>query len=116
MRSGSGIYTYASGNKYDGGWVKDKKHGIGEYRWADDGTIYKGSFANDDFNGIVLQWYPDGNFYQGTFKDDKRDGLFIIHSKATGTTANAEYQDGLEEGLCSEHTSSGIIWDTFSKD
>jgi hypothetical protein len=108
LRHGSGIETYADGNKYDGSWVKDKKHGIGEYRWADDGTIYKGCFANNNRNGIGLQWYPDGNFYQGNYKDGKRDGLQIIHFKATGDTADAEYQDGLKEGLYAEHRSDGV--------
>ena len=115
MKTGSGIYNYHDGGKYDGSWDKDKKNGIGEYRWAS-GSIYKGSWANDNTNGIGLRWYPNGNFFQGTYKDDKRDGLFIIKFKASGNTAVAEYQDGLKEGLRAEHTSSGIIWVTISKD
>jgi hypothetical protein len=98
LKSGSGINTYASGNKYDGSFDKDKMHGIGEFRWAD-GKIYKGSFANGKITGIGLDWYPNGNHYQGNYKDDKRDGLFIIHFKASGDTADVEFQDGLAEGL-----------------
>ena len=78
--------------------MKDNRHGIGEYRWAD-GKIYKGSWANDDRNGMGLLWFPDGDLYQGNYKDSKRDGLQIIHLKATGNTVDAEYQDDLEEGL-----------------
>ena len=63
-----------------------------------------------------LYWYPDGDLYQGNYKDDKRDGLQIIHFKATGDTADAEYQDDLPEGLWALHTSNGIIWYTHSKD
>jgi hypothetical protein len=89
-------------------------HGIGEYRWAN-GRIYNGSWANDNRNGMGLLWFPDGNLYQGNYKDYKWDGLQIIHYKATGNTADAEYQDGLAEGLYAKHTSDGIIWVTHSK-
>jgi hypothetical protein len=90
-------------------------HGIGEYRWAD-GRIYKGSWANDDRNGMGLLWYPNGSLYQGNYKVNKRDGLQIIHSKATGNTADAEYQHDLLEGLFALHKSDGIVWYTHSKD
>ena len=73
-------------------------HGLGEYRWAN-GNIYKGSWANGNMNGIGLFWSPDGDLCQGNYKDNKRDGLKIIHYKASGNTADAEYQDGLLEGL-----------------
>jgi hypothetical protein len=53
MRDGYGITTYSSGNKYEGSWYKDKKHGIGEFRKAD-GRIEKGSFAYGNRNGMVL--------------------------------------------------------------
>ena len=34
-KSGWGEYTYMNGNRYDGEWVDDKKHGRGEYFFAD---------------------------------------------------------------------------------
>jgi hypothetical protein len=43
------------------------------------------------------------------------NGLQIIHNKATGNTADAEYQDGLAEGFSAYHTSDGVIWYTYSK-
>ena len=70
MKSGSGIYNYANGDKYDGSYDKDKMHGIGEYNRKSDGAIFKGSWANDKRNGIGLDWFPNGNFYQGTYKDE----------------------------------------------
>jgi hypothetical protein len=90
-------------------------HGIGEFRY-NDGAIYKGCWTNDNRNGTGLFWYPDGDLYQGNYKDSKWDGLQIIHYKATGVTADAEYQDGLLDGLYAEYTSNGIIWRTYSKD
>ena len=87
---------------------------MGEFKWAN-GNIYKGSFSNDKFNGIGLKWLANGDLLQGNYKNDKRDGLHIIHLKATGNTADVEYQDDLKEGLYAEHTPTGIIWCTFSK-
>jgi hypothetical protein len=89
-------------------------HGVGEYRWAN-GKIHKGSYANGARNGIGLYWLPSGDFYQGNYKDDKWDGLQIIQYKATGNTAEAEYQNNLREGLYAEHRSDGIAWFTYSK-
>ena len=78
------------------------------------GTILKGSYANDKRNGIALKWLPSGSLYQGTYKDGKADGLQIIHYKASGKTADADYQNNLFEGLYAEHTSDGIFWCTHS--
>ena len=97
-RQGSGILTYANGEKYDGSFDKDKKHGIGEYRCAN-GIIHKGSFANGHPNGICLMWFPDGSLYQGDSKDGCWDGLLIKQSKSTGVTDYLELKDGLIEGL-----------------
>ena len=62
-------------------------------------------------------WYPFGigSLYQGNYKDGKRDDLQIIHVKATGNTADAEYQDDLRQGLYAEHRSDGVYWITYSK-
>jgi hypothetical protein len=63
-----------------------------------------------------LYWYPSGDLYQGNYKESKRDVFQIIKYKATGKTANAEYKDGLLEGLFALHQPDGIIWRTYSKD
>ncbi len=43
MMHGKGIYTYHNGDKYDGEWREDKRHGKGTvtYARADDGTEEK---------------------------------------------------------------------------
>ena len=35
-----------SGNKYEGDWVKNKKHGMGTFTY-EDGFKYKGKWVND---------------------------------------------------------------------
>jgi hypothetical protein len=34
-KHGQGTYYFASGNKYTGDWVDDKRTGQGVYTWAD---------------------------------------------------------------------------------
>ena len=41
MLHGKGKLTFPDSDTYEGEWFQNKKHGIGEYRWAD-GDIYNG--------------------------------------------------------------------------
>lgn len=34
MPNGNGVYTYASGDTYDGDWVNGKRHGTGSYTYS----------------------------------------------------------------------------------
>lgn len=40
MRAGNGKYTYANGDKYDGEWQDNKKHGIGRLIYNGKGEYY----------------------------------------------------------------------------
>ena len=40
------MFTYAYGDKYEGDWQDDKKHGEGKMLFAD-GTTYVGDFNED---------------------------------------------------------------------
>lgn len=42
---GYGTYTWKDGRKFEGHYVKDKKHGRGVYTWAD-GRKYDGEWLN----------------------------------------------------------------------
>ena len=41
---------FANGDKYVGTWDKDTRTGSGSYSWAN-GNIYDGNFANDEISG-----------------------------------------------------------------
>ncbi len=42
--------TYLSGNRYEGNYKNDKKHGNGIYEWAD-GRKYIGEYVEDKREG-----------------------------------------------------------------
>eukprot|EP00349_Pseudokeronopsis_sp_Brazil_P007545 CAMPEP_0202966226 /NCGR_PEP_ID=MMETSP1396-20130829/10556_1 /ASSEMBLY_ACC=CAM_ASM_000872 /TAXON_ID= /ORGANISM="Pseudokeronopsis sp., Strain Brazil" /LENGTH=410 /DNA_ID=CAMNT_0049689845 /DNA_START=508 /DNA_END=1740 /DNA_ORIENTATION=- len=53
---------------------KGQKHGMGTLVY-EDGTVFKGSFRNDQRYGGGVMKFPDGSLYKGDFKDDKMNGL-----------------------------------------
>ena len=48
------MYTYASGEEFNGEWVKGKKSGKGSFRFLN-GDLYTGEFRDDDINGLYSQ-------------------------------------------------------------
>ena len=46
--NGYGVYVWYSGNKYEGWWKNDQRHGQGTYT-HDDGTVRKGKWINNVF-------------------------------------------------------------------
>ena len=43
--NGNGVYIWMDGRKYEGDYLKDKKHGFGIYTWAD-GKRFEGMWEN----------------------------------------------------------------------
>ncbi|XP_052061458.1 MORN repeat-containing protein 1-like isoform X4 [Mytilus californianus] len=72
MRHGEGRMVYApmrfdktsNGDRYEGYWVADKRHGPGVLHCAD-GSIFDGNFDNDEFHGHGLYRHISGVIYDG---------------------------------------------------
>lgn len=45
MMQGFGVYEWKDGRKYEGQYLKNKKHGQGKYTYSD-GSIYEGGWDN----------------------------------------------------------------------
>jgi len=79
-----GIYTWESGNKYEGEWKNNKRHGQGTL-YFNDGDIYVGDFRDNKRNGQgVYTWKESGNKYVGGYKDDKKNGEGVFTWKKSG--------------------------------
>ncbi|KAL8564625.1 hypothetical protein ACOMHN_032181 [Nucella lapillus] len=69
-RNGEGSQTYegkhilSNGDRYEGYWVRDKRHGHGELYCAD-GTLYVGQFADDMYHGEGKMQHASGMLYMG---------------------------------------------------
>ena len=70
-KHGQGTYTFADGAKYVGEWKDDKYHGKGTFSFAD-GRKDVGEWENDELNGYAIQYNADGTIRrEGFFKDDE---------------------------------------------
>jgi hypothetical protein len=98
IKSGKGVYTWTSGDRYEGNFKNDKFNGYGiEYYpsgekkvegnfkdnylngkgtyFFENGSKYIGNFKNGKFNGYGIEYYPSGGKrYEGNYKNDKLNG------------------------------------------
>ena len=72
-KHGTGVKTWPSGDRYEGGFVEDKKEGNGKYVWGPgpwQGESYEGAYANDKRHGVGTYRWPTGDVYTGPWQDD----------------------------------------------
>merc|ERR1711988_1240469 len=67
--SGSGLFTWSDGRRYDGAYQNDKKEGRGKFAW------------------------PDGREYDGEWKDGKQHGTGVFKT-ARGDLRSGEWKEG----------------------
>ena len=60
------IFFLDNGDRYDGEWKHNKKHGTGIYKFAK-GDYYEGVFEDGYKHGEGTYRYPNGDIYEGTF-------------------------------------------------
>ncbi len=67
---GYGVYTWNSGEKYNGNYINGKKNGKGKFTWID-GTLYEGNFRNGLRDGIGIQSLDNSYTLSGNFSNIK---------------------------------------------
>uniref|UniRef100_A0A7S1J953 Uncharacterized protein n=1 Tax=Eutreptiella gymnastica TaxID=73025 RepID=A0A7S1J953_9EUGL len=95
-KHGPGQYVFANGNTYVGNFENDKRHGHGEYRWVC-GDTYVGDWHEGKMHGKGVTTYANGNQYEGYFKEDRRDG----HGKLVcvdGLTFDGMWKNNMRNG------------------
>jgi hypothetical protein len=93
MMNGKGKFTYSNGGFYEGNFVNNNRSGKGVLILKD-GTRYDGIWKDNNLNGTGTMQKPNGDLYTGNFVDSKLDGEITILTKATNTTAKANYKNG----------------------
>lgn len=96
VRHGQGVQLFSSANqgtlcKYQGSWVKDKKHGKGECFYPN-GDIYKGEFQNDKRHGVGCYTWQDGKKYDGEWKNDRMEGIGCFTYPSSSSEIQGEFK------------------------
>ena len=74
---GNGTYLYSNGNKYIGQWKNNKEHGKGVFTLSS-GDKYEGGFKNGNFDGEGILTSISGDIYKGEFRDNQSNGYGIL--------------------------------------
>lgn len=83
LAQGTGVYYYDSGDKYEGEWMRNKKHGRGTMEYAN-GNIYEGDWEDDKRCGIGVLLLANGDRFEGSFYNDVKEGpgrFFYLSTK-----------------------------------
>ncbi|XP_015248946.1 PREDICTED: junctophilin-2 [Cyprinodon variegatus] len=127
-----GVYTWPSGNTYEGYWSQGKRHGLGVetkghwiYRgeWTHgfkgrygvrvsvgSGARYEGTWNNGLQDGYGTETYADGGTYQGQFTGGMRHGYGVRQSVPYGMAAvvRSPLRTSLTS-LRSEHSNGAVL-------
>jgi len=73
MKHGQGLYVYANGDVYEGGYYNGVKHGFGTASWSN-GSQYTGHWDSGREHGQGKYFTANGQCYTGTFNAGFVDG------------------------------------------
>uniref|UniRef100_G3TAK7 Junctophilin n=1 Tax=Loxodonta africana TaxID=9785 RepID=G3TAK7_LOXAF len=127
-----GVYTWPSGNTYQGTWAQGKRHGIGlesKGKWVykgewthgfkgrygvrectGNGAKYEGTWSNGLQDGYGTETYSDGGTYQGQWAGGMRQGYGVRQSVPYGMAAviRSPLRTSINS-LRSEHTNGTVL-------
>lgn len=101
--SGWGVGTYFSGERYEGQWLEEKRHGLGILT-RPDGQTFDGMWEGDLIVCGKHTFMPDG-FYEGTFSGGVYDGVGKLESASRGKYIGG-FKMGVYQGVGSLETTT----------
>ena len=96
LMDGVGVYKFADGMLYTGGFHSNYPHGRGKAVYSS-GTVYEGDWVEGYPNGEGKCVYQVGTVYDGKWKRGKRQGFGTL-TYQTGSTYTGEFFNGRFEG------------------
>eukprot|EP00760_Papus_ankaliazontas_P017599 PhM_4_TR17338/c0_g1_i1/m.100950 len=105
IKHGKGTYVWSNGNKYTGMWKRDKMCGEGVFYNAANGYRHEGSFNDGKRSGPGTTFYNDGTIYRGSFIDNELHGVGeVLFDKSS------DVDDKEVTSSCSPSSSSRLVY------
>ena len=92
MSHGQGELRMSSGDRYVGGFARDRYDRFGIY-YRVDGRTREGVYTQSQINGQGRISFPDGSFMVGYFVENELEGEVTFTSR-TGETEQRRYRRG----------------------
>eukprot|EP00934_Nitzschia_sp_Nitz4_P004229 Nitzschia sp. Nitz4//scaffold90_size81538//3574//5103//NITZ4_005310-RA/size81538-processed-gene-0.30-mRNA-1//1//CDS//3329559984//4219//frame0 len=128
--NGKGVFTKSNGDRFEGSFKNDLKHGTGIYRYKDgtrffegrymdgqrlegtmhygDNSVYTGQWLKGKRHGRGSYKFSDGSHYKGDFDHDRIDGVGQL-VWPDGSTYVGEWSQGLRHGTGQDFASDGSL-------
>jgi hypothetical protein len=95
--TGLGVKTMATGDVYDGEWLRDKAHGWGIKYFAN-GDFHEGEYVCDRREGHGMYKWHNGDQYEGNWKRGEQAG-FGCYSFQNGDYFHGQWERGRKSGV-----------------
>ena len=94
MRNGQGTNYFSTGSEYSGNWKDDKKNGYGTYKYKQESSYesYTGDWVMGKMTGNGIFIYKNGNKYIGELADNYFNGEGIMYY-ADGTSKTGIWEN-----------------------
>lgn len=92
LKSGHGVYATAGGDRYEGQFAVDRLHGRGTMAWSD-GRGYEGEFEHGAINGHGVFTWSDQRRFEGRFVNGAPDGFGQCRNR-DGEWGDCEFDGG----------------------